>query len=201
LLFIIGRGGTAASAGQRAGLLMSTADLQSAEELDSFYVQPDPWAYDDTPDDATRARMALACLPAKDFGRVLDIGCGNGFLTARLPGREVVGIDISEKALHWARQRCSEPRFSFERIGVLELDAARLGQFDLIVMTGVAYPQYIGAAMSLVQIGIDGLLKPGGWLVHAHIAEWFSGGFPYLLVDRHIYPYRDRWHLLESYVK
>jgi SAM-dependent methyltransferase len=175
--------------------------IQPIEELDSFYDKPDPWGYDEHPDDALRTDMVLAHLPDIPFRRVLDIGCGNGFLTARLPGKEVVGVDISEKALGWARKRCRGRRYSFIRSGLLELDADQLGQFDLVVMTGVAYPQYIGSALALAQIRIDSVLEPGGWLLHVHITDWFKGSFPYALVDRHLYPYRDRWHLLETYVK
>lgn len=174
--------------------------LQSPTELDEFYNTGDPWGYDDNADDEMRADMVLANLPERKLDRVLDIGCGNGFLTARLPGREVVGIDVSEKALSWARQRCTGPRFHFQCLSILELDTAKLGRFDLVVMTGVAYPQYIGGALSLIQIKLADLLNPRGWFLHAHIAEWFSGGFPFILVDRHLYPYRDHWHLLETYV-
>lgn len=175
--------------------------MQTSEELDAFYSIPDPWKYETTADDRMRLEMIFAHLPEKRFRRVLDIGCGNGFVTAELPGEEIVGVDVSENALKWARQRCFGSRFKFYKQGVLELAADQLGEFDLVVMTGVAYPQYIGDALSLLQLKIDAVLRNGGSLLHVHIADWFKGGFPYILLDRHLYPYRDRWHLLESYVK
>lgn len=47
-------------------------------------------------------RHLLECVRPGD--RVLDVGCGCGELTARLPGAEVVGLDASEPLLAVARR-------------------------------------------------------------------------------------------------
>lgn len=66
--------------------------------------------------------------------RVLDVGCGNGAVTAqvaRLAGK-VVGIDMSESGIELARRNCPTARFE-----VLPADAHLLGNlgeepFDLV---------------------------------------------------------------------
>ncbi|MGO4319893.1 class I SAM-dependent methyltransferase, partial [Agrobacterium sp. MCAB5] len=134
-----------------------------------FYTSSDPWNYDKTPDDQTRIEMLLSELPKQSYERVLDIGCGNGFLTAHLPGKEIIGVDVSEKALNWAQKRCSDSRYSFRQAGIFDLHPEQLGTFDLIVITGVLYPQYIGNALELTRLRIDSILRPSGILMHAHI--------------------------------
>lgn len=179
--------------------------LQPLAELERFYDAPDPWNYKDSADDARRRSELLGLLPSGPFERTLDIGCGDGFMTFELPGRDVVGVDVSERALHWAEQaRAHRPdaaRFAFRRASIFELDARELGNFDLIVITGVLYPQYIGRAFSVVATLVDELLRPGGYVASCHIDEWKPPRFPYSLIDAAFYPYRGRTHRLEICVK
>lgn len=184
---------------------MQAAIDGAATELDAFYQERDPWSYETTEDDAVRKRRLLSLLPKRDYGRVLDIGCGNGFLTEDLPGSHVLGCDISENAVRWARERISSradrDRFEFRRAGLFDLSSEQIGRFDLIVITGVLYPHYIGSSFSLVRLVIDDLLADGGVLVSCHIQEWYAHRFPYTLVDASFYPYRDFHHRLEVFVK
>jgi hypothetical protein len=76
-----------------------------------------------------------------------------------------------------------------------------MGRFDLVVITGVLYPQYIGEGQRLVYTIIDDLLEAGGHLVSAHIAEWYQCRFPYISVTREYYRYREFSHVLEVYIK
>ncbi|SRR6266571_2114769 len=65
---------------------------------------------------------------------VIDVGCGMGYGTAHLAevAKSIVGIDISEAALKWARKRYPGVRY-------VRMDAQRLQfpdrSFDLIVST------------------------------------------------------------------
>ena len=61
--------------------------IQSSDDLDKWYGQADPWGYESNPDDLKRKALLLSELPVKDYQRVLDIGCGHGFITRDLPGR------------------------------------------------------------------------------------------------------------------
>ncbi len=178
-----------------------TGVLQSASELDAFYSSSDPWGYAESADDHRRRTELLSLLPDAPFGRTLDIGCGNGFITLQLPGDEVVGIDLSERAIGWAREASARhvnaDRFRFEALSLLDPAMLRLGQFDLICITGVLYPQYIGKAASLVRTAIDALLKSGGYVASCHIREWAALRLPYTMIDAAIYPYREFVHQLE----
>lgn len=175
-------------------------DIQSREELDAWYNKPDPWGYEENPDDLNRRAMLLSVLPKKRYARVLDIGCGNGFVTCRLPGDGIVGVDLSEKAIAYAKQRAT-PHIEYRQASVFDLSDDRLGCSDLIVISGVLYPQYIGAGRLLVYTIIDELLEPGGHLVCAHITEWYECRFPYITITREYYKYRNYSHVLEVYMK
>lgn len=179
--------------------------LQSVAELDAFYAKADPWGYQHHPDDRRRQAELLGLLPERHYGRVLDIGCGDGFVTFSLPGDEVTGVDISPRAIGLARAaaagRQGGGRFRFLAASLFDLDLLHLGQFDLVVVTGVLYPQYIGNAVSVARLRIDGLLVAGGILATCHIREWNPPRFPYTRLDAALYPYRERTHQLEIYRK
>ncbi len=72
----------------------------------------------------TRQSRGLTQLRGK---RVLDVGCGNGFMCGQFLklGCEVTGIDLSEQGV--ARARESFPAGRFEVMGVEELAAASRG--------------------------------------------------------------------------
>ncbi len=179
--------------------------IQTKQQLDCFYSEPDPWQYAGHPDDARRKTELLSLIPPRQFERTLDIGCGNGFLTFDLPGKAVTGVDLSSSAIAWACQnrdmRDDAARFSFVAASLFELDPKRLGLFDLVVITGVLYAQYIGRTSSLVRQRIDELLEEGGILISCHIDEWHPPRFPYTTLDVVLYPYRDHAHRLEVYRK
>jgi SAM-dependent methyltransferase len=103
-------------------------------------------------------------LPAR--ARIADIGCGSGEITARLaaryPDAELVGVDILESSVAYARRRYAAlaPRVRFEQGDAFELafDAA---QFDLVVcrhMTqAVPEPQKVLSELHRI-------CRPGGWV-------------------------------------
>jgi SAM-dependent methyltransferase len=176
--------------------------LQSKDELEKTYATKDPWAYENNPDDLRRRAELLALLPRSRPQRTLDIGCGDGFVTFALPGAQVVGIDLSENAIGLAnsalQSRDDKERFLFHSASIFDLaNTFPANAFDLIVITGVLYPQYIGAAKSVVRLLIDHLLLPGGTLVCCHIAEWYQPFFWYTRIDQMVYPYRNYTHVLE----
>lgn len=102
--------------------------MQSKEELESWYVNPDPWSYETTEDDAYRKDQILKLLPMW-YNRAIDIGCGEGFVTRDLPAKELHGIELSDLAasrLPWNVRRVHAPE----------------GKYDLVVTTGTLYQQY-----------------------------------------------------------
>lgn len=102
--------------------------MQSKEELEQWYKNPDPWAYESTEDDAYRKDKILKMLPIW-YNRALDIGCGEGFVTRDLPAKDIHGIELSDLAasrLPWNVRRVYAPE----------------GLYDLVVTTGTLYQQY-----------------------------------------------------------
>ena len=174
--------------------------IQGAAALDAFYATEDPWGYYINPEDAKRRAVLLAELPRRDYGTVLEVGCGNGFITRALPGERVLGVDISERAIRYARRHADE-RVSFEACDLFQLDPEVIGSFDLVVVAGVLYPQYVGTATALARLLIDRLLAREGVLASVHIEAWYRTRFPYLLAKQVTYPYREYSHLLEIYFK
>ncbi len=175
--------------------------LQPLCELEKWWEKSDPWNYESNPEDLNRRAMLLSVLPSLRYKRILDIGCGNGFVTTRLPGEKIVGIDISANAIRHAKN-ASPCHIQYYSCSLFDLPFVPWKSlFDLIVVTGVLYPQYIGKSQQLVFAIIDDFLAPGGDLVSCHIEEWYAARFPYITLNREYYPYREYIHILEVYKK
>jgi SAM-dependent methyltransferase len=179
------------------------AGVQTRAELDEFYAVEDPWAYDSTPDDHARVARLLSALPPRPPGRTLDIGCGNGFVTARLPGREVVGVDLSAAAIEHARRRVPSTetrKVRFEQESIFTLRPEDLGGvFDLVVITGVLYPEYVGGGFSVVDEVVRRLLAPQAIVATVHIDERSSHRLPFTTLSVGVEPYRDSFARLEIF--
>lgn len=105
--------------------------MQSKQELEDFYKNQDPWGYKTNPEDANRLKQILFLLGwgQRSYKRALDIGCGEGFITTKLPAEEIHGMDISDNALTRLPQNVkavSQPE----------------GKYDLVITTGTLYQQY-----------------------------------------------------------
>ena len=84
---------------------------------------------------AAMAQEVLALLDLSDSERILDVGCGEGKITAeiasRVPGASVVGIDPSSDMIRFAHDHFTHANLRFE-----VADARRLpfkNEFDLAV--------------------------------------------------------------------
>ncbi len=174
--------------------------VQPISDLEAWHKKKDPWGYEEHPDDLKRKNILLDLLPKKEYGNVLDIGCGQGFLTRFLPGKKVVGVDISNAAIQHASKFATE-RLTFRQGSLFDLMCEQQERHDLIVITGVLYPQYIGASSSLVYRIIDRVLAANGILACVHIAAWYKSRFPYPLLNSLSYDYREYVHWLEIYGK
>lgn len=169
--------------------------------LDRFYKNADPWGYFTNPQDLSRKRIIANECARYKFSRVLDIGCGNGFITESVAAYELVGIDISESAIAEARSRSSASNVSYKKGSIFDLPSLNLGMFDAVIITGVLYRQYIGNAHPLVYMLVDQVLRKDGILISVHIDDWYLARFPYPLIRTLRYSYRHYIHLLEVYRK
>lgn len=174
--------------------------IQKKEDLDQWYINDDPWNFELDKDDLHRKNVLISSIPDRNYTNVLDIGCGNGFITRELKGQRIIGIDLSSNAIKQA-QKYSTDKMNFIQCNLFELNDLLKYQFDLIIITGVLYPQYIGSSVNLVYKIIDKLLMLNGILICVHIDEWYYSKFPYLLVDKYYYKYREFTHNLEIYIK
>ncbi len=116
--------------------------------------------------------------PASAQVRVLDAGCGTGVGTEYIahlnPGADIVAIDLSDRALATARERCQRsgaPPVDFRCLSIY--DVAQLpGQFDWINCVGVLHH------MADPLRGLQALaekLAPGGVIhifVYAALGRW-----------------------------
>lgn len=174
---------------------------QSQSEIEAEYATPDPWGYFANPEDSLRREILIGELSAFNSTRVLDIGCGNGFITESIPGTSVTGVDISSTAIHEAKQRSTSDHIEYQSASLFELNPEIIGTFDCIVITGVLYGHYIGKSLPLVYQIVDSLLEDNGTLLSVHIDEWYFARFPYALIKTKRYKYRKYTHRLEVYKK
>jgi hypothetical protein len=130
--------------------------MQTKEELEQWYKNADPWAYESTHDDLYRKEKILSLLPIR-YNRAIDIGCGEGFVTRDLPAEDIHGIELSDLAasrLPWNIKRVHAPE----------------GIYDLVMTTGTLYEQYnheqiahwikSSACRHILIAGIKDWLKP-----------------------------------------
>ena len=174
--------------------------IHKLSDLEKWHKKKDPWNYENKTHDFKRKQILMSEIPQKTYNNVLDIGCGQGFITQDLPGDCVFGVDISHQAINFAKEK-ERDNLKFFQGSIFEIDKFFNVEFDLIVITGVLYKQYIGKSNALIYLLIDKLLSENGVLISVHINEWYYSQFPYLKIKQIYYPYRTYNHTLEIYTK
>ncbi len=102
-------------------------------------------------------------------GKVADVGCGHGVLTALLAhgrsDRHVIGVDPDERKIAWARQALSHlDNVSLEVARIEDLAGRLAASLDCIVVADVLYLLPIEAWAGFVRAA-RALLRPGGRLL------------------------------------
>lgn len=121
--------------------------------------------------------------PPRQDVRILDAGCGTGVGTEYLillnPQAEIVGIDLSEKALEIARERCQRSGVAANHKGTINFQHLNLesatelpGQFDLINCVGVLH--HLPDPVKGIQALADKLASGGIFhiFVYAELGRW-----------------------------
>lgn len=75
-----------------------------------------------------QVRLATSLVSGR---KILDIGCGEGIITSKLNGNEVIGIDISKNAIKYAKQHFENERVKFAVASALQLPFAD-NSFDCV---------------------------------------------------------------------
>jgi SAM-dependent methyltransferase len=95
--------------------------------------------------------------------RILDVGCGPGFVLDYLPPVDYVGFDINERYVRYAQAKYGD-RGTFH-CRYLDFDNAEmLGKFDWVLLNGVVHHIDDAGVRVLFQI-LAGCLKPDGALL------------------------------------
>ena len=117
-----------------------------------------------TEDVRRRRRTLLETLQLQPGERVLDIGAGSGFVALDMADRvgptgEVLGIDISESMLEFAKRRCAEK--PWVKFSVGEATALRMPDVNFDVAISVQVYEYI-PDVDLALAEMYRVLRPGG---------------------------------------
>lgn len=138
---------------------------------------------------AVRARLHAA----SDITSVVDLGCGNGAMTAALADEfEMTGLDRANDGLTFAKQHRNMARF-IERD--LADDMSDLGTFDAAISVEVI--EHLYDPFALLRAAHT-LLRPGGTLVlttpyHGYIKNLALAAAGHF--DRHWHPLRVGGHI------
>jgi alkylation response protein AidB-like acyl-CoA dehydrogenase len=128
-------GARALQAGENHGVV--DGELSRFERL--YANEPDPWDYEASPYELAKRAATVAALPQRPLGRVLDLGCSNGMLTALIAERceQVVAVDLSPRAVELAGERGLP-----ENVRVMRArfpDELPPGEWDLVVCSEILY--------------------------------------------------------------
>lgn len=139
------------------------------EFFDATYARrDDPWGFEDRWYEERKRAVTLAALPDARYGRVLEVGCSIGVLTADLAARcdDLLAVDVAPAAVAQARERLGAA--GHVRVEVADV-AAHVpdGPWDLVVLSEVGY--YL-AREDLVRTvrALRAALAPGGTVVAVH---------------------------------
>ena len=105
-----------------------------------FAADPDPWDFETSSYEREKRAHTIAALDGRRFHKGLEIGCATGVLTKDLANicDQIVGIDVSERALSIARDSLyGRPDIDL-RQGEIPRDWPA-STFDLIVLSEVLY--------------------------------------------------------------
>jgi 2-polyprenyl-3-methyl-5-hydroxy-6-metoxy-1,4-benzoquinol methylase len=139
------------------------------------FAAEDTWRLDSSEYEQTRLDTIISAIGDAPVNRILEVGCAEGHLTRRLAalGAEIVGLDISERAIAKARDRCRGMRnitFACRDVASAELD----GTFDLILATEVLYyliHRHGDDDLAFVCRKLANAMRPNGLLV---TTNWFD---------------------------
>lgn len=137
------------------------------KEYDAWYDTPIGRA-----SDRIEKELIFSLADAKNWGRVLDVGCGTGAYSIELAkrGARTTGVDGSERMLGWATAKAAKEGV---RVNFVRADAVRLpfpdGHFDFVLSVGALC---FVKDLEKTLLEMRRVLKPGGTLVVGVLNKW-----------------------------
>lgn len=107
---------------------------------DVYNANDDPWNFASSRYEAEKYIATLNALPREKYESAFEIGCSIGVLTAKLAAhcKSLLSVDVNEKALAQARERCRElENVRFQIMSVPQEFPDEV--FDLILVSEVGY--------------------------------------------------------------
>ena len=162
--------------------------------MDSLWERGDPWDIEKSAYERDRCVQLLKMLEGRRYGRVLEIGCGAGYLTRLLTAHadHIVALDISQTAIDRARGLdTGETGVDFRVANIMDYKPQVDGPWDLVVFSdtmcylGWLYPLFDVAWLA---VQIFEATRSGGRLM---LANSMYEGEDWLLRPWLIRTYRD----------
>ncbi len=152
-------------------------DLEGSSELHNFVLIP-----------------ILRMLKTHGAKTVLDIGCGNGALTAKISahGYDVDGLDSSRTGIDLARKQF--PQIGFEQLDTTSSDfpSEYEGKYDAVISVEVI--EHLLLPRMLVRNALSAL-KPGGLLIVTTPYHGYLKNLALAVTNR----FDEHWHPLRDY--
>ncbi|SUD90061.1 class I SAM-dependent DNA methyltransferase [Psychrobacter phenylpyruvicus] len=161
------------------------SDCHSYSEsyFDALYQDnTDPWQYQTRWYERRKRDMCLAVLPQAEYGRAIELGCGNGVFSELLAQRcqSLLSIDGNKQAVQLAQQRLAdlphvrviqgvipEVLLTIDNEPISDNPLALKAPFDLIVISEILY--YLAADdIDTVIAWIEQNLATGGTVLCCH---------------------------------
>ena len=106
--------------------------------MDNLWERGDPWDIESSAYERDRCVQLLKMLEVRSYARVLEIGCGAGYLTRLLVPHadQIVALDISQTAIDRARALSTgQADVEFRLANIMEYKPQADGPWDLIVFS------------------------------------------------------------------
>jgi 2-polyprenyl-3-methyl-5-hydroxy-6-metoxy-1,4-benzoquinol methylase len=113
-----------------------------------------------------RADWMIAAMDVNPAKKVMEIGCGTGYVSHYIAGRtnmQVIGSDLCKPFIEEARRKFVLPNLSYEILDFNEAAEAIIHKFDYIIGNGILHHLYYNLDKALLTL--KGLLNPGGEII------------------------------------
>jgi SAM-dependent methyltransferase len=113
-------------------------DQQVRTFMESLWQRGDPWDIESSDYERIRCEHLLSMIDGQHYARVLEIGCGAGYLSRLLAplADQLVALDISKTAIDRARRLWTgSPAADFRVANIMDYKPHADGPWDLIVFS------------------------------------------------------------------